>query len=481
MLKNIASPEKNVKELELLIEKAAFDKACDKAYHKNVGSINVPGFRKGKAPRNIIEKMYGKGVFYDEAINDLLPEVYTEAVKEAAISPVGHPDFSVESIDENGVVVKVKTFVKPEVELKQYKELAAEKGSVSVSAAEVKAEIEKIRERNAREIDVEGRPAAKDDTVIIDFDGYVDGVAFEGGKAERHSLKLGSGQFIPGFEDQIIGHNVGDEFDVNVEFPKEYHAAELAGKPAVFKIVLHEIKTTELPALDDEFAKDVSEFDTFDEYKKDVKAKLEQRKAEAADREVEGKLIDALIENLVADIPECMYDDEAENFIRDYDNRLQMQGLNLDTYLKYTGSTVEDLKKQFRPQAERQVKTSLALEKIVELENIKAEEADINAKVEELANAYGMKAEDILNAIPADTLANDIKMNKAVDIVKSTAKISTPAKKSAAKKEAAEGAEEKKPAAKKSCAKKTAPKTEEAEGEAKKPAAKKASAKKDAE
>ena len=363
-LKESKKIETNLYQLTIDIDAATFAAAVDKVYRKSVKNITVPGFRRGKAPRSIIEKMYGKGVFYEDAINDLLPTVYPEALKESGIEAVSQPEFDIESVDENGVVLVAKVYVKPEVKLEGYKGIEVEKTVEETTDAEVRIEIDRVRERNSRMIDVTDSAAQTADTANIDYDGFVDGVPFDGGKAAGHDLILGSGQFIPGFEDQIIGHNVGDEFDVNVEFPAEYHAAELAGKPAVFKCKLNALKRKELPELDDEFARDVSDFDTLAEYEADVKAKLVDRKAKQADAIVDEKLVDALIEKLEAEIPEAMYEAETENFVRDYDNRLRMQGLDLKTYFQYTGLNLDALRADMRPQAEKQVKSRLALEKI---------------------------------------------------------------------------------------------------------------------
>ena len=295
--------EKNRYELQFSVDKATFDAAVNNVYRKQVKNIAVPGFRKGKAPRSIIEKMYGTGVFYEDAINDLIPDAYTEALKEAAIDAVGQPEFDVVSIDENGLVLSAKVYVKPEVEIKDYLGIEVEKEVTPVSDEDVDREIETIRERNSREIDVTDRAAELGDTTVIDFEGFCDGVAFEGGKGTDYALKLGSGSFIPGFEEQIVGKSIDEEFDVNVTFPTEYHAEDLAGKDATFKVKIHAITKVELPELDDDFAKDVSEFDTFAEYKADVKAKIEKRHETAAENAVEDKLVEALIEKLEADIP----------------------------------------------------------------------------------------------------------------------------------------------------------------------------------
>ena len=393
--------EKNQYELQFSVDKATFDAAVDKVYRKQVKSIAVPGFRKGKAPKSIIEKMYGTGVFYEDAINDLIPAAYTEALEESKLEVVSQPEFDVVSIDENGLVLSAKVFVKPEVEIKDYAGIEVEKNVVAVTDEDVNKEIQVIRERNSREIEVTDRAAEMGDTTVIDFEGFCDGVAFEGGKGTDYSLKLGSGSFIPGFEEQV------------------------AGKPAVFKVTIHSITNVELPELDDDFAKDVSEFDTFDEYKADLKAKIEKRHEAAADNAVEEKLVEALIEKLEADIPEAMFVTETENFVRDYDNRLRSQGLDLNTYFKYTGLTLDNLREQMRPQAERQVKARLALEKIAEFENLEATEEDINGEYENIANAYGVELEQVKASIDAEAIAADMKVKKAMDLVKEKAVVTT--------------------------------------------------------
>ncbi len=417
------SIEKNQFELQFSVDKATFDAAVDKVYRKQVKSITVPGFRKGKAPKSIIEKMYGKGVFYEDAINDLIPATYPEALKESGLDVVGQPELDIVSIDENGLVLSAKVFVKPEVSIKDYAGIEVEKEVAPVTDEDVDREIETVRERNSREIDVTDRAAEMGDTAVIDFEGFCDGVAFEGGKGTDYALKLGSGSFIPGFEEQVAGKNVNDEFDVNVTFPTEYHAADLAGKEAVFKVKIHSITKVELPELDDDFAKDVSEFDTFDEYKADLKAKIEKRHETTADNAVEEKLMEALIEKLEADIPEPMFVEETENFVRDYDNRLRSQGLDLNTYFKYTGMTLDNLREQMRPQAERQVKARLALEKIAALEGIEATEEDVNGEYENIAKAYGVEVEQVKASIDAEAIAADMKVKKAMDFVKEKAAI----------------------------------------------------------
>ncbi len=451
-------------ELEIAVEKDVFEDAVAKVYRKQVKNITIPGFRKGKAPRSIIEKMYGKGVFYEDAINDLLPTVYADAVKEADIKDiVAQPEFDIVSVDENGLVLSAKVYVKPDVEIADYLGIEVEKTVEPVTDEELDREIESVRERNSREIEVTDRAAEMGDTAVLDYEGFADGVAFEGGKGENFSLKLGSGQFIPGFEEQVVGHNVGEEFDINVEFPKEYHSEELAGKPAVFKIKLHKINKIELPELDDDFAKDVSEFDTFAEYKADVKAKIEKRHESRADSEVEEKLVDALIEKLQADIPEPMFVNETENFLRDYDNNLRMSGLDLKTYMQYTGRSLDDLRNDFRPRAEKQVKARLALEKIAALENLEASEEDINAEYERIASAYNMPVEQVKESIDPAAIAEDMKVKKAMDLVKEKAVIAAKAeKKPAAKKSTSTAKKSTSTATKKATTTKTAAKKEEA-------------------
>lgn len=465
--------ENNLAEFEFSVDKETFDKAVDKVFKKKVGSISVPGFRKGKAPRSIIEKMYGKGVFYEDAVNEVLPDAYDKAVEGCELVFVSQPEFDIVTLDDNGVVFKAKVYTKPEMKIEGYKGIKAEREDTAVTDDEVNEEIERKRTQASRLIDVTDRAVENGDTVSIDFDGSVDGVPFEGGKAEKYDLVIGSGSFIPGFEEQIIGKNIGDEFDVNVTFPEDYHAKELAGKAAVFKIKLHSIKVSEKPDVDDEFAKD-NGFDTLDEYKADVKAKIEDRKTKSADAGVEEQIIDTLISKLEGEIPEVMFANETENFVRDYDNRLRMQGLDLSTYFKYTGLDLDSLRKQLRPQAERQVKTRLALEKIAELENITVSDEEIEKEYEDMAKAYSMEVEKIKEIVDAKGVGADLKVKKAIDLVKGAAEVSAKAE-----------APAKKPAAKKTAAKKKTETAEAAEDEekvpAKKPAAKKTTTKKKAE
>ncbi|MBQ1229957.1 MAG: trigger factor [Clostridia bacterium] len=413
--------DKSVYTLEFSVDKATFDKAISNAYRKQVGKIAVPGFRKGKAPRSVIEKMYGKGFFYEDAINEVLPDAFDAALAESGLDMVGQPEFDIVSIDDNGVVLSAKVAVKPEAKIEGYLGLSAKKKAVRVTKDEIEAEINMIRERNSREIEVTDEASQMGDVCTIDYEGFVDGVPFEGGKGSDYPLKLGSGNFIPGFEEQVAGHKLEEAFDVNVTFPTEYHAKELAGKAAVFKTVIHKIKHIELPELDDDFAKDVSEFDTMDEYRADVKAKISKRHKDEAEREFEDAILDQLIEKLEADIPEQMYVAETENFVRDYDNRLRMQGLDLKTYFQYTGMNLDSLREQLRPQAEKQVKLRLALETIAKLEAIEVTDEDINAEIESIAKTYNMEADKVREMIPVESVAEDMKVKKAMELVKEKA------------------------------------------------------------
>ncbi len=480
-LKATKKIETNRYELEIVIDGEKFRAAINDVYRKNGKKINVPGFRKGKAPLSIIEKFYGVEVFFEDALNLLYADAVEGAAKEANLKIVDDKmDFDLVSISkEDGVCFKVALTTYPEVEVSEYKGLKAERVIAEVTDAEVEATLNSLAERNSRMVAVTDRAAALGDTAVIDFEGFVDGVAFEGGKGESHSLELGSGQFIPGFEEQIVGHNTGDEFDVNVEFPAEYHAENLAGKPAIFKVKLHEIKVKELPELDDEFAKDASEFDTLDELKADIKAKTLERKQKANEEDVENQLVNTVVEGLKGEIPEALFENRVRQSVQEFDYRLQSQGMNLQMYMQYTGSSIEEFSKTFRPQAEQQVKMRLALEKIVELEKIVPSSEELEAKIEEMAKGYGVTAEQVKAAIPMDDISLDLAVSKAIDLIKDNAVITDvkektekkpAAKKTTAKKTTADG--EKKPAAKKTTTKKAA-----TDG-AKKPAAKKTTTKK---
>ncbi len=429
-LKNANKVETNRVKLEIEVGAEEFEKAVAAAYKKNIGKINVPGFRKGKAPRAYVEKIYGEGVFYEDAVNAIYPTALEEAITESGYEYVEDKiDFDVTSVGKDGLKFTAVITVKPEIEVTEYKGLKAAKKTVSVKEADINAELAKMQDRNSRLVTVEDRAAQNGDTVVFDFDGYVDDVAFEGGKSENFSLVLGSGQFIPGFEDQIVGKKPEEEFDVNVTFPEEYHAAELAGKPAVFKCKLHEIKVKELPELNDDFAKDCSEFDTLDELKADVKANLKKQKDAAADEAFETDIINLLVDNVKGDIPEAMYNNRVDDSVRDFGYRLQAQGLDLETYLKYTGMDMESFRGGFREQAEKTVKVRLALEKIVELENIVPTAEEIEARFAEYAEQYKMDVEKIKSFIPEKELSADLAVSKAMDLVKASAVKPTKAKK----------------------------------------------------
>ncbi len=466
-LKTSNKVDTNRYELEILIDGEAFRNAILTVYKREKKNISVQGFRKGKAPLSIIEKYYGEGVFFEDALNLLYADAIDAAAKEAGLTVIeDEMKFDLVSISkEDGVDFKVTLTTKPEVEVSEYKGLEVEKLICEVSDDEVKAELDRMADRNSRMVTVEDRAAELGDTAVIDFEGFVDGTAFDGGKGEGYALGLGSGQFIPGFEEQIVGHKADDEFDVNVKFPEEYGAKELAGKDATFKVKLHEIKTKELPEIDDEFAKDVSEFDTLDELKADIKAKALERKVKSADDDVENQIIDKLNEGLKAEIPEAMFRSRVEQSIKDFDYRLQMQGMNLETYMQYMGGSIDALKENFRPQAERQVKIRLALEKIVELEKIEVSAEELDKEFGVMAETYSMPVEQIKAAVPAEDLAADLAVQKAMALVKENAKITEV-------KEYSKKEEEKKPAAKKTT-KKAASADGEKKATAKKPAAKK--------
>ena len=454
--------EKSMAELQFSIDAEAFKAAVADVFKKEGKKYPVQGFRKGKAPKALIEKMYGADVFTYDAINELFPAAYEEAVKAAGIEPVGRPEVSVDSASEaEGATLTVKVAVKPEVKIGAYNGLTVEKTVHTVSDEAVEAELKRVQERNARELTREGA-AENGDIVDIDFEGFVDGVAFEGGKAEHYSLTLGSGSFIPGFEDQIVGHAAGEEFDVNVTFPEQYQAAELAGKPAVFKIKLHEVKYKELPALDDDFAKDVSEYDTLEELKDSIRKGIQTNHEKQADQKVENDLIDQVVGGMKAEIPDAMIESRIEELVQDFQYRISQQGLKLEQYLQYMGMTMEQFKEQFREQADKQVKMRLAMEAIVAKESIEATEEEFEAEIKRIADAYQMEADKVKSLVDAAAVKKDLAVNKAIDFVKEKANIVLGA-----------AEEEKKPAkkttrktTKKAAAKKDEePKEEETQGE----------------
>ncbi len=445
--------------LAISIDAEAFNTAVNKVYNREKGKINVPGFRKGKAPRAFIEKMYGEGVFYDDALELAFPDAYTAAVAEAGISPVDQPrDFEVQSIGKEGVELTCKVTVKPEITVEGYKGISAPKAAVEVTAEEVEAEFNSKLEANARITPVEDRASQMGDITVIDFEGFVDGEAFEGGKGEEYELTLGSGSFIPGFEEQVAGHNIGEEFDVNVTFPTEY-TPELAGKEAVFKCKLHAIKTKVLPEADDEFAKDVSEFDTVAELKADIEKTLKERKEQAAQRDFENAVFEKLAELVVGEIPEVMYENRVNDMINEFAYRLQSQGLSLEMYMQYLGMDMDALKENYRSAAEREVKISLALEKIAEIEGITVSDEEVEEEYAKMAEMYGVDAETVRKAISADSVASELKIRKANAVVIDNAVVEKAKKKAASKKKAAAEGEE---AADKPAKKTTRKKKEEA-------------------
>ena len=450
-LKSSNKVDTNVWELEVSVDGDTFKDAVTKAYLKQRKNITIPGFRKGKAPRAFIEKYYGEGVFYEDALEAIYPDAVASAIEEAKLEPVDTPyDLEIPEMGNDGVTMKFKVTVKPEVELGEYKGLKATKKSTKVTADEVKAELARMQEQNSTVSDVDDRAVKKNDIVVIDFEGFVDGKAFEGGKAEKYELTIGSNQFIPGFEDQIIGHKIGDKFDVNVKFPEDYQA-DLASKDAVFKIKLHGIKVKEVPALDDEFANDVSEFDTLDELKKDIKKQLEKRKNDDAENELHNTLLEEVAKGIKAEIPEAMIEKTIDDDVNEYSYRLQSQGLKLETYLKYTGMDMKGFREGFKGRAETQVRLNLALEKIIEKEKIEVTEEDIEAEYKKYADAYNMDIDTIKKAVSAESLKPELASRKAIDLIVDSAVVTEEkaAKKTAEKKPATKKTTAKKPAAKK--------------------------------
>ena len=413
--------EANKFELEITVDGEVFKNAVNKVYKKQVKSINIPGFRKGKAPKHIIEKMYGKEVFYDDAMQDCYPEALEAAAKEADVKIVAVETLEAIDVNDDGFTFKATIIVEPEVEVTNYSGIEVEKNSTEVTDELINEEIEKVRERNSRMITVEDRAAEDGDIAVIDFEGFLDGEAFEGGKGENFNLKLGSGQFIPGFEEQIVGHKADEEFSINVTFPEDYQAEELKGKAAEFKIKLHEIKVKELPEVDDEFVKDVSDKETLDEYKAELSEQIKSRLENEAERDVDNKLIDAVIENMSGDVPEAMYDNQVNDMLREFDMRLRSQGMDMATYLQYTGMDADAVKAMYKPEAEKRVKLRLALQAIAKKENLTADENDIENEYNKLAEAYKMDVEKVKAAISAEGLAEDIMVDKAMQFVRDNA------------------------------------------------------------
>lgn len=447
MLKSANKTETNIYTLEVSVSGEDFNKAILQAYNKQKNKIQLPGFRKGKAPLKMIEKFYGEGVFYEDALDIVYPGVVGDAIKEAGIEPVAAPhDLDVTKIGKDGVEMTMKVTVKPEISIDNYKGIEADKCDASVCADDVKKELASMQERNARVVTVDDRKAKKNDIAVIDFEGFVDGVAFDGGKGENYELTLGSGQFIPGFEEQIIGHKTGDEFDVNVTFPTEY-TPELAGKEAVFKVVLHEIKMKELPTLDDDFAKDVDdEVDTLAELKKKIKAELSDKKKEDVEKDFESAVLEKVVDLVEGEIPEVMYDNKLEDDVKDYENRLAQQGIPLDTYLQYMGMDRDKFKESMRDNAVKQVKLQLAVEKIAELEKIEATDEEAEAQLKEMADMYQLDVEQVKKWVNIEDVKKDVVGKKTVDFLVANAKAIVAEKPKKTTKKAAAKKEEEKPA-----------------------------------
>lgn len=413
--------EKNMAKLTIDVPAAEFEKAITTAYNKNKGRFNVPGFRRGKVPQMMIEKMYGAAVFYEEAANIVMPEAYAAAADESKLEIVSRPEIDVTQMEKGKDFIFTATVaVKPEVTLGDYKGIEVEKKTVKVMAADVNAEIDKVREQNSRMITVENRGIKKDDTAVIDFEGFVDGEPFQGGKGEDYSLVIGSHSFIDTFEDQLVGKKAGEEVDVNVTFPEEYHEASLKGKPALFKVTVKEIKKKELPKLDDEFASEVSEFETLKEYKASVKKNLTERRKEEAKREKENEVVEKVVENITVELPEPMVDEQTQQMIQEFAGRLSSQGLSFDQYMQMTGMTPDALMGQMKPEAEKRIRTRLALEAIVDAEKIKATAKDIDKEIENMANMYQMEVDKIKEMIgdaEKEQIGKDLAVQKAVDFV----------------------------------------------------------------
>ncbi len=450
MLKTKTMLENNKYELTITIDEQTFADSTEKAYLKDRNKMAIPGFRKGKAPRKLLEQYYGQGAFYETAFNMLYPKAVEEAVKEAELIAVSRPELNIESIGKEGVEFKAVLWTKPAIEVGEYKGIEVDKPSAEITEDEVKAEIDKARERGSRTLTVDGK-AENGHIASIAFEGFVDGKAFEGGKSEKYDLTIGSGAFIPGFEDQIIGHIAGDEFDVNVEFPNEYGAEQLAGKKAVFKTKLQEVKKKEIPEFDDEFVKDVSEFNTVAEYEKSVRDRIKKAKNDKADEAVGIAVTEKLCELVKGDVPEVMYDTAADKAMQDFEYRMRMQGISLEHYMQLTGMGIEELRAQFRKQGESRVKSTLALEKIAELEKIEVTDEEIEAEFVKEAEKYGRNVDELKKVVTAEDMREDMKTLKAYEFVKNSAVLKpadekktdekpkkAPAKKTAAKKETAE-------------------------------------------
>ncbi len=423
-LKSTNKVETNIYELEVDATAEEFENAVQAAYQKAKNKINVPGFRKGKAPRKMIEKLYGESCFYDDAVNAMVPYIVGSAIEEAGLDIVDRPEIDVTALSkDNGVSFKVKCIAKPEVEISDYKGIEVEKNVKTISDEDVDNQLKSMQERNGRLITVEDRAVENGDTVVIDFEGFMDGKAFDGGKEDGFSLKIGSGQFIPGFEEQIVGKTTGEDFTINVTFPENYQMEELAGKPAEFKIKLHEIKTTELPDLDDDFAKDTSEFDTLDELKADLKKKLEDNAAKNADAAAENAIYDAVIAKMNADIPQVMFEHKIDEMVRDFEMRLSQQGLDLPMYLSFTGMDEAAFRDTFKDQAEKTVKLRLALEQIAKLEGIEVTDEQVMEELKKMSENYKLPLNQLMSVVSPATLKTDMLVTEASKLVKDSAVI----------------------------------------------------------
>ncbi len=413
--------EKNMAKLTIEVPAEDLEKAIQAAYMKQKGKISLPGFRKGKVPRHMVEKMYGPGVFYEDAANTLIQEHYPAAADESGVDIVSRPSIEVEQIESGKpFVFTAEVAVRPEVTLGAYKGVEVTKAETDVSDDEIEKELEKERENNARMVTVTDRPVQTGDTAVIDYEGFVDGVAFDGGKAENHSLEIGSHSFIDTFEDQLVGKNTGDEAEISVTFPEEYHAAELAGKPAVFKVKIHEIKVKEIPELDDEFAQDVSEFDTLDEYREDVRKRLTERRKNEAKRTQEDEAIQKIIDTSVMELPEAMIDTQCENMVNEFAQRIAQNGISIEQYMQFSGLTFDKLREQVRPEAETRIKSSLVLEEIAKAENFEITDEEIEAEITKMAAGYGMdvdKMKELVSDNDKDAIKRDLSVTKAVELI----------------------------------------------------------------
>lgn len=418
---SVEKKEKSTVELTIQVDAETFEAAVQKAYMKNRASINVPGFRKGKAPRKIIEGMYGSGVFYEEAINDVYPGAYDEAVKEQGLDDVGYPKMEIVEVGKEGLTFKALVSVRPEVKLGQYKGLTAPKTEVEITDADIDEEMKSYIERASRVVSVE-RAAQDGDNVIIDFEGFDNGVAFEGGKGENYELKLGSGSFVPGFEEQVVGMNIGEEKDIDITFPEDY-VADLAGKAVVFHVKLNEVKETQAPEVDDEFAKDVSEFETLEAFRKDLGEKLAERRAKQYQSEYENAVMEQLVKNMECDVPDGMVEVQIDKLMDDYAMRMQSQGLNMDDYMKIMGMTPDMMRASAKPSALRQVQLDLALTAVADAEEMTVSEEEVEAEINHLAEYYGVPAEQVKAAVPAADLERDLRLRKASDLVLAEAKV----------------------------------------------------------